>query len=350
MRRFRGLAAVAVTGVPVLALALVLLTPLPARAHAGGGAEPSNHRVEVTSRSAPGVGVELGVGGQWIRVTGRTGATVTVLGYAGEPFVRIDAGGVAVNRRSTAAADNPRLLSVPVQVDPSAAPRWVPISSEASIAWSDDRLTRGSGGGTATWTIPVRVAGDSAHVRGTRTYVSPPSPWPWVGGLVAITGAVAGLGWMARPYLPAALALATGGAANAAHLVVGALGPHEGSAVSAWGSALGLGALCWPLVAVGVVSAYRRGEHAAFAVAIAGAVLAVVSGPGDLGVLWHSQLPFPGPPAVERALVIAAFGMGLGLTAAGVRMLSGMPLREEADAAVERDGRDPRSAADREGR
>lgn len=324
----RALAVVSALG---LAAAMLVIAAVPARAHAGGGAEPSNHQVEVTSRPAGSLGVELGAGGQWIRVTRRTEATVTVLGYAGEPSLRIGADGVAVNRHSTVAADNSRLSSVPVQLDPSAPPQWVAVSSDDSIAWSDDRLTPGSGGDTnATWTIPVRVENDPAAIGGTRTYVPAPSPWPWVGGLLASTLAVAALGWLSRPYRPAAVALALGGAANAAHLVVGALGPHKGSAVSAWGAALGLGLLCWPLVVVGVVAALRRGEHADFALAVAGAVLAVVTGPGDLGVLWHSQLPFPGPPALERALVVTAFGAGIGLVAAGIRMLRATPPREEA--------------------
>lgn len=329
MRPPRLLKAAAVVG---FAATLALITAVPARAHAGGGAEPSNYRIEVTSQPAPGVAVDLGVGGQWIRVTGRTGVAVTVLGYAGEPFLRIRSGHVAVNRHSTTAADNPRLSPVPVQPDTSTAPQWVDAGSgNGVVVWSDDRLTGGSGGRSGeqgTWTLPVQVDGAEATITGTWTRVPAPSPWAWGLGLVAVALAVCGLGWLSRPYRPAALVLGAGGAANAAHLIVGALGPHGGSAVSAWGAALGLGALCWPLVAVGVVSAWRRGEHAGFAVAVAGAVLAVVTGPGDLSVLWHSQLPFPGPPALERALVVVAFGTGVGVVVAGIRILRGMPLPE----------------------
>lgn len=189
--------------VPGFAATLALITAVPARAHAGGGAEPSNYRAEVTSQPAPCVAVDLGVGGQWIRVTGRTGVAVTVLGYAGEPFLRIRSGHVAVNRHSTTAADNPRLSPVPVRPDTSAAPQWVDAGSGNGIAaWSDDRLTGGSGGRSGeqgTWTLPVRVDGAETTITGTWTRVAAPSPWAWAAGLVAVAVAVCALGWLSRP-------------------------------------------------------------------------------------------------------------------------------------------------------
>ncbi len=336
MRRPRALRALSVLGT---AAVLMLVMAAPARAHAGGGAEPSNYRMTVTSIRPPaaGVAVRVGVGGQWVRVTNNAGSTVTVLGYAGEPFLRIEGGQAVVNRHSTVLADNPRLASVPTQPNPEARPQWVPAGTGGSVAWSDDRLTGESGGRDGRqgrWRLPLQVGGVATTVTGTWERVPPPSPWPWVAGLVAVTLAVAGLGWLSRPYWVAVPVLALGGAANAAHLIVGALGPHPGSAAAVWGSALGMGALCWPIVVVGVVSASRGGEHAGFAVAIAGAVLAVMTGPGDAAVLWHSQLPFPGPPALERVLVVAAFGIGAGLTVAGIRLLRAAPNRDPDDEAT----------------
>lgn len=321
--------------------AVLLLTVEPAYAHAVGGAEPSNYRVTVTSirPPAPGVEVEVGVGGQWVRLTSSGSAAVTVLGYAGEPFLRLQQGVVAVNRHATTLADNPRLSPVPARPNAAAAADWVRVGAGRSATWVDDRLTGGDDGRRAgergRWTLPLRVGGTPAAAHGTWRWVPPPSPWPWAAGLAAVTLAVAAVGWLPRWHLhwhvPAAAVLALAGAASAAHLAGSALAARPGSAASAWGTAAGLGLLCWPLVIVGVVTACRRSEHAAFAVATAGAVLAIVTGPGDLAVLWHSRLPLAWAPAVERALVAATLGAGVGLAVAGVRLIRGDAAGGRAD-------------------
>lgn len=299
--------------------ALVTATAAPARAHAGGGAEPSNHRVAVTS--APGaVTVEVGVGGQWVRVrlTEPAAGPVEVLGYRGEPFLRISAEGVRLNQRSTVARDNPRLAAGGQAGDePDAGPEWTTVGRDRSVAWQDDRTSTGTG----RWRLPLRAGGEPAAITGTRTYVDPPSPWPWIGGMLAVAGAVAAAGWRRRWHRTAVVALAAAVCASAAHLTGVALVPQPGPGYSPWLSMLFTGALCWPIAVVAVVLVLRRREHAPFAVAVAGAVFAVVSGPDDLAVLWHSQLPFAWPAAAERALVAVTVGVGVGLAVAGVRRL-----------------------------
>lgn len=313
-------------GVCAGAIAALVFTASPAWAHVVGGAQPSNYRVQVTGVSppAPGVEVRSGVGGEWVRLTSRGPRPVTVLGYAGEPFLRVAGGRVAVNLRSTTLADNPRLASGGQQPEPAAPPRWSPVDTGASLTWSDTRLTPQAGRGSrsaGTWTLPLRVGGSPVTVTGTWRWVPPPSPWPWVVALAAATAAVGALGWLRRPLPPVAVVLALAGLANAAHLVGLALGPHPGSAASAWATALGIGLLVWPPAVVGVVSVLRRSRHAFFAVTIAAGILALVTLLGDVRALWFSQLPFAWPAAVDRALVVATLAGGLGLGVVGVRGL-----------------------------
>lgn len=305
----------------LLTAALILVSATPARAHAGGGAQPSNYRVAVTSVPAP-VNVQVGVGGQWVRV--RLAATasgpVEVLGYRGEPFLRISADGVRLNQRSTVAADNPRLAASErpgAGSGPAAGPRWIAAGTGGGIAWFDRRTSTGTG----TWRLPLRIGGEPAVIAGTRAHVDPPRTWLWVTGLVLVTAAVAALGWRTEWHRPAAAALIAAALTGAAHLAGSALAPAPGPATSAWLSALFIAALCWPIAALATVLVLRGREHAPFAVAVAGTVLAVASGPGDLHVLWHSQLAFAWPAGTERVLVVVTVGTGLGLAIAGVQHL-----------------------------
>lgn len=325
----------------VLVAVFVVLLAGPARAHVAGGAEPTNYRVAVTSVPEQ-VAVQVGVGGQWVRVTVAAGASgpVEVLGYAGEPFLRISPDGVRLNQRSAVAGDNPRLAAggssgSPAAPDADARPQWTSAAKSGSLAWTDDRTSTGTG----RWRLPLRVDGESVDITGTRTDVPPPSPWPWVGGLLAVSVAAAVLGWRTRWEPPAAVALAAAVLASAAHLAGAALAPGPGSATSTWLSVLFTGALCWPIAAIALVLVLRRREHAPFAVAVAGAVFAVVTGPDDLAVLWRSQLPFAGPEMLERALVVVTVGLGAGLAVAGLRKLRrynppAVPARREGSRAA----------------
>lgn len=302
----------------------------PAHAHAGGGAEPSNYRVLVRSLHppVPAVQVQVGTGGQWVRVTNRGSGTVIVRGYAGEPFLRLSDGRIRVNRHSTTLADNPELAVASADVDPGAPAEWVRVGEGTAITWSDARVrpdTAAAGADAVRqWRLPLRVDGDPVTVAGTITRVPPPSPWPWVAvtGCVALATAISG--WSRSWHRAAAGASALAGAVNAAHLAGVALVPEPGSAVAALAASLGTGLLCWPLAGLAVVAAVRRSEHAAFVAATAGAVVVVLS-LGDLAVFWHSQLVFAWPDIVQRALVAMALGLGAGLAVAGVRLLLHAP-------------------------
>lgn len=323
-------------------LGLGLAAAPPAYAHAGGGAEPSNHRVQLRDLhpSAPAVGVQVGTGGQWIRVTNRGAETVTVEGYAGEPFLRLSGGRIHVNRHSTTLEDNPELAVAPADVDPDAPAQWATVGKGTTISWSDARVSpesdarSGEADAVWDWRLALRVDGHPVTAVGTSTRVPPPSPWPWVAVTGCLALATAAVGRLRFWHGAAAGGVALAGAASVVHLAGVALAPQPGSAAAAWAASLGTGLLCWPLAGLAVVAAVRRSEHAAFVAAVAGAVVAVLSA-GDLAVFWHSQLAFAWPADVQRALVAVTLGVGAGLAVAGVRLLLRAPAPERMPGRVQ---------------
>jgi hypothetical protein len=205
-RRGRALLAGIVTVVALLAL-----SASPAHAHAADAGRASNYETSLQSvPDVPGLDVSVVDAGTTIELVYRGDSEIVVLGYSGEPYLRISPRGVEQNRRSPAAYLNRSLTTdtpLPPEADPHAAPAWEQVSSEPVARWHDHR---------AHWmgTIDppaVQVAPDERHVvvedaeiplliggiDGAEeaivvdlTWVPGPSPWPWVAG-IAVT--VAGL-------------------------------------------------------------------------------------------------------------------------------------------------------------
>ena len=147
------------------------------------------------------------LGDRAVRLTVRPGHTVTVLGYANEPFLRIDRSGAAVLKSPTAAT-----LGI-------SGPR----SSAKTFVWHDARV-RGLPPGIdrGRWAIPLIVDGKQAHLTGELFRIPRPSSWPWLALGVPFVAATALLLLLRRPRVleGAAIALgalaATGGIATAA--------------------------------------------------------------------------------------------------------------------------------------
>ncbi len=78
------------------------------------------------------------------QMTNRTGQTVTVQGYNGEPYARVLGNGtVELNQRSPAYyLDDDRYadVKVPASADPKAPPQWKVIDRTGSVQWHDHRM------------------------------------------------------------------------------------------------------------------------------------------------------------------------------------------------------------------
>ena len=90
-----------------LVVLFTLVNPVPAAAHiVGTGGSPTNYRTTVTAirPAVPAVAVTVGLGGKWVRVTNQGAAEIGVVGYRGEPFLRLSQNRVQVNELSSTAA------------------------------------------------------------------------------------------------------------------------------------------------------------------------------------------------------------------------------------------------------
>src|SRR5207244_1582188 len=138
----------------VLAALAALASPSPAYAHVRTGAVAVDYRVRVFPTRLP-LSAHVYLGDRALRLSVRPGHSVTVLGYGGEPFLRIDAAGVSVLRSPTAAA---------LRLTPG-------HRSGRSFLWHDAR-GRGlpSGSDRGGWTIPLLGGGRrrAARPRGRR--------------------------------------------------------------------------------------------------------------------------------------------------------------------------------------
>lgn len=158
----------------------------PVWAHTGVNANKSLRTV--LTGTPPGVVASVAADGSLITVSSSSSAGLVVLGYGGEPFLRIAGGDVFDNASSltTYATASGVLDSVPTSAGHGPA-RWQRIAAGSSYSWTDQRLVwSGSALPTAVmtqpkrphvvsrWSIPVRVAGASAAITGRVDWTPPP--------------------------------------------------------------------------------------------------------------------------------------------------------------------------------
>jgi hypothetical protein len=156
------------------------------------------------SPERPAAGVEIGLlAGQAVptlTVRNDSGPPVTILGADGEPFLRVGTV-VEANLASPAWVQVGRALGrTPRAVaDPAAEPQWDQISGGHLLSWADFRsrppdseppaatLRSGRPIEVRRWTIPYRIGGQAAEIRGVTTFepFRPPSRHPDHTGLLA---------------------------------------------------------------------------------------------------------------------------------------------------------------------
>ncbi len=349
-----------VHGAAVLVLVLVVgilgTTAAPASAHGLGGLSPTNYESVLQSVTPHVAGLHVRVTdlGTKVELVNDTGHDVVVLGYAGEPYLRVGPRGVFENTRSPATYLNrsTTITSAPPRnADPKAAPVWRKLSSGSTTRWHDHRahfmgtddppeVARDPGQRRVVdnWRITMRIGTESVVARGQIIYVPPPSPWPWVVGAVLLATLVFVLArtraW--RPVFVVVLVVLT--LTEVLHVVglwdasSAAFGTKLGqSAYSLAGIALGLVALGWM---------WRKGvESAVPLVLVATIFLFVAGGLADVTSLGKSQVPSTFSAGIARLLVTLTLGLGAGLAAAAAFRLRPPPassrsVRPRREAAV----------------
>ena len=182
----------------VRALALVVLTSLGLALASGAAAHPRakgysrgfQSKVLAVSPAVAGLTVTVVDGDDRLRVANESGTELLVLGYDGEPYLRIGPGGVQRNERSPSTylnRDRFARVAVPASADSRAKPRWRRVSPESSWQWHDHRIQwMGSGPPPAVrdaprqthvifdWAVPGRFGGRQFTITG-RLDDAPPS-------------------------------------------------------------------------------------------------------------------------------------------------------------------------------
>jgi hypothetical protein len=270
--------------VPVVVAALTAGWASPASAHAGG-------LVATDARS---------------RITAVTPAV------AGLEITAIENGARLRLRNHTA---------VPVSVPAGGGPATpASVAPGAELIWADTRSTP-VGRRSGTWTI-VLVAGPTpVTVTGALAGSRPPAPVPWWAAVVLLAAAVP---VVSRRLRRADLALAAAGltamAASVAHVTGSSLAVESAPLLGTFVNAGGVNLLSWPLIAGGAV-AVLRGRAAGVLSICAGSALTALFVLPDVTSFHRSVLPFAGPPALDRVLVVLALGLGAGVAVAGAAVL-----------------------------
>lgn len=196
-------------------LAAVLLAVLPAIAQAHQG-DP-NYRSEITTirPSVDGLLFQTYNFDDGVRLQNVTGREVVVIGYDGEPYVRISADGlVEVNLNSPSYylnEDRKAEVKVPDRADAKAAPEWKEVDDTGQYAWHDHRSHFMGEGlppqvkdeSTETkvfdYVIPLEVDGKPVKAKGTLTWVGNDSNIPVIPFVVLAIAVIAAIAfWVIR--------------------------------------------------------------------------------------------------------------------------------------------------------
>ncbi|MCU1448008.1 MAG: hypothetical protein JWP02_178 [Acidimicrobiales bacterium] len=320
--------------------ALVVLVAPAADAHTVTGVSPTNYQsrlLEVTP-ALSGVRVRLLDLGNRIEVVNDSGRPVVVLGYQGEPYLSVGPAGTFENQRSPStylnrtSAGQSTSTTLPRQADASAPPSWRRISHAHTARWRDRRtrwadpappavsLDPGRSHVVSQWVIGMRRGAQTAEVAGRITYVPGRSPVPWLALAVVLFAATAALGMLRRWGLALSAVLAVVIAVDVVHSFGIAAATHDPVLTQVVRVVLGgiVATMGWIIGAVAIGSLQDERESGLVGATLAGFVLAVFSGLGDIGTLTHSQVPYAFSAGAARAAVTITLGAGVGLVAAAL--------------------------------
>lgn len=305
----------------------VAIPATPALAHDSEDLASTNYRSAVVSLEPAPAGTSARVieVGNRLELTNRSGQDVVVVGYEGEPMLRVGPAGVFENRRSPSVFTSAtRPLAVPADADPEAKPQWRRISQGVVARWHDHRADPGQAAkaGAAAWAIPLRQEAQSITLVGSLRYVPGPNPLPWLG---AATLLLAGTAWAAvlrpRRWRPlVAMALGATIVLDAVHNLgrfAASYGPLSNRLFDLFFPLLG-----WLAAGVALRRLARRPEELPSLAGYAGLVLFLMGGLGGIEALSNSQLAFAYPTVLARVAVMAALGVGGGLLVALVYLIT----------------------------
>jgi hypothetical protein len=306
-------------GIRVLAVAVAvpLIAPTTAGAHLRAGTVAVDYRASIAAGGAVGFTARIYQSDRALSISAEPGHSVVIRGYLGEPFLRIDGSGVAVNAASPTSVGAGVLSRRGFVSRRTAAWRLQP--ERRSVVWHDARV-QGLPPGVVrgTWSVPLVVDGRRRLLTGELVRVPRPAGWPWaaVAGLLACALLVLAL-FRRRALRVASLAFAvTAGVAAAATALGFALDTYASPGTWIAGLdelafiAVGLGALVWG----------PRSAHAPAAIGLG--LLGVAVGVSKGAVFLHAIVLSPLPGTVARLFVAVAIGAGVAAAVLGAATYS----------------------------
>lgn len=294
-----------------IAVALPLVAPAVATAHLRAGTVAVDYRASIAAGSPAGFTARIFQSDRALSMSVEPGHTVVVRGYLGEPFLRLNGAGVAVNAAS------------PTSVGAGVLPRgslvsgrrtaWHLRPGRRSIVWHDARVQGlPPGARRGTWSVPLLVDGRRGSLSGEIVRVPPPAVWPWaVAVLVACTMVTLAL-LRLRALRVAALVFAVAAGVAAAVTAVGfALDTY--ASPGTW--IAGLDELVFIGVGLGVLAWGPRSAQvpAAIGLGLLGAAVGISKGAVFLHAIVLSSLP----GTAARLFVAVAIGTGVAAAVLG---------------------------------
>jgi hypothetical protein len=304
----------------------LLSSAQPALAHGGGNAT-SNYRTRVLS-------VEPQVEDLTVRLFDVQGTielsytgpgTLVVIGYEGEPYLRIGPSGVERNIHSPATYLNQNRyarVALPAAADASLEPQWERIGSGRTVSFHDHRTHWMSTVPPPQvqadpdrvtvifdrWEIPLSIDGHPAVIAGDLAWVPPPSRLPWIAIGVLLAAATATALVLGR-WQRVAIAIA---AIGSVVFGVDTLGYWRAAQTTAVQRVWLIG---WPAVAVAAtvtlfVLRRRSAQTPSAFIALAALIIAAIGGWDRIDVISKSQLQSTHPDWLTRVSAVSCLALG----------------------------------------
>jgi hypothetical protein len=289
-----------------------------ASAHLRSGTVAVDYRASVAHPVAGAYSAQIYQSDHGLSLTLRPGHVVVVLGYLGEPVMRLDGAGLWVNAASPTAramhlVDKRQAANAPV-------PLWRLQRGRHSVVWHDARVQGLPPGLSAgVWRVPLIVDGHNGVMSGELRRFPDPPLWLWLAALA---------GWLTAGALPLirrrrdlartlalALALAASGTATVIALAF-ALDAY--ASPGTW--IVGVDVIIFLAAGVGLMRRGPRNLHVAAAI-----WLGLVSGALGLldgAVLLHPVVLAILPGTVMRLLVVTTIGAGASAAILGSTLFS----------------------------
>jgi hypothetical protein len=313
-QRPRAAGRVLVSG--VAALVLALLSPAAAQAH--GPVDPSGSTYLARITHVP-AGLEArAIDGDlrlWMRAP--PSLNVYVIDYRGAPYLHFGSRGVWVNENSAMYFLNQIPPVTPsTHLGPDTRPDWHRVTTGHAYVWHDGRLHAGATQArlpgarfAGDWSVPLRIDGGAAAIRGGLYYAPPPSPvWFWP--VAVVLGCVLAGVRLRRPELDLRLARISGAialtgfvVASIGHQLHGRPGVSTGNLLAVVVELVAAAAAAWCL--------YARDPRWLVLAAIA--ALTLWQGVSQIAALEDGWVLLALPAVVGRVAVAACLAGGAGL-------------------------------------